>query len=128
MPEELIQQSVQPPIIQVAGEFPLSITILCYVTVVLLALILIVLIRISGKISTVAHRLRKMGSRSEKSASNSSESASDTQSESQNVEADPGTPFEEFLNEDPKHRTLPKKDQFKAYRKWRAEKGLNWAK
>ncbi len=112
------------------AEFPLSITILCYVAVALLALILIVLVRISGKISTVSQRLRRLGSRSDKSSSSSSATSADSESESesQTVEAGPGTPFEEFLNEDPKHRTLPKKDQFKEYRKWRAAKGLNWSK
>ena len=124
MPEELYQQTVT----QVTMEFPLSITILCYVTVALLALILLVLVRISGKITTVSQRLRKLGSRSEKSSSSASSSDSEAETESQNVEAGPGTPFEEFLNEDPKHRTLPKKDQFKEYRKWRAAKGLNWSK
>ncbi len=123
MPEE-----IPLTVTQVQTEFPLTITILGYVAVALLALILLTLIRISGKISTVAHRLRKMGTRSEKSSSASTESPSEEESEAQTVEAEPGTPFEEFLNEDPKHRTLPKKDQFKEYRKWRAAKGLNWSK
>ncbi|MBG7606514.1 MAG: hypothetical protein IZT59_00550 [Verrucomicrobia bacterium] len=124
MPEQIVPLTIT----QATAEFPLSITILSYVGVVLLALILIVLVRISGKISTVAHRLRKMGSHSEKSSSTSRDASSDDETEAQTVEAGPGSPFEEFLNEDPKHRTLPKKDQFKAYRKWRAEKGLNWSK
>lgn len=34
--------------------------------------------------------------------------------------------FEAFLAEDPARRELPKKDQFAAFRRWRAEKGLNW--
>lgn len=38
----------------------------------------------------------------------------------------PGSMFEEFLNELPDRRSMNKKDQFEAYRKWRAEKGLNW--
>ena len=116
MPEQIVPLTIT----QATAEFPLSITILSYVGVVLLALILIVLVRISGKISTVAHRLRKMGSHSEKSSSTSRDASSDDETEAQTVEAGPGSPFEEFLNEDPKHRTLPKKDQFKAYRKWRA--------
>ena len=110
---------------QLPPEFPLSITILCYATVGLLALILIVLIHISMKISVASQRLKKQGSRSGRTVS--SEDFRD-ETESPGVEVGPGTPFEEFLNEDPKHRTLPKKDQFKAYRKWRAEKGLNWSK
>ncbi|MGB6223515.1 hypothetical protein [Haloferula sp.] len=34
--------------------------------------------------------------------------------------------FQEFMMEDPKRAGLPKKEQFAAFRKWRAEKGLNW--
>lgn len=34
--------------------------------------------------------------------------------------------FEVFLNEDPARRELPKKEQFAAFRRWRAERGLNW--
>jgi hypothetical protein len=35
--------------------------------------------------------------------------------------------FEEFLGEDPERRKLEKREQFAAYRKWRKERGLNWA-
>lgn len=34
--------------------------------------------------------------------------------------------FETFLSEDPARREWTKSEQFAAYRKWRAEKGLNW--
>lgn len=34
--------------------------------------------------------------------------------------------FDRFLAEDPARRALPKKEQFAAYRRWREEKGLNW--
>lgn len=34
--------------------------------------------------------------------------------------------FEAFLEEDPARRELPKKEQFAAFRHWRAAKGLNW--
>ena len=115
---------------QLPPEFPLTITILCYLAVALLAVIVIMLFRINGQMALLSHRLRKLGSRSEggsRSTSSSSED-SDEKTESPAVEAEPGTPFEEFLNSDPKHRTLPKKEQFKEYRKWRAEKGLNWSK
>lgn len=36
--------------------------------------------------------------------------------------------FEAFLKEDPSRQQLAKSDQFSAYRRWRREKGLNWAK
>jgi Na+-transporting methylmalonyl-CoA/oxaloacetate decarboxylase gamma subunit len=35
--------------------------------------------------------------------------------------------FREFLSEDAARRTLPKREQFEAYRQWRKEKGLNWS-
>ena len=38
-----------------------------------------------------------------------------------------GGAFETFLNEDPTRRTLPKGEQFAAYRQWRQDKGLNWS-
>lgn len=34
--------------------------------------------------------------------------------------------FAEFLAEDPARKSLPKKEQFAAFRRWREEKGLNW--
>ncbi len=43
------------------------------------------------------------------------------------VETSPGGAFEAFLEEDPSRRDLTKGEQFKAYRKWRQEKGLNWS-
>jgi hypothetical protein len=34
--------------------------------------------------------------------------------------------FISFLGEDPQRRSLPKREQFAAYRNWRKEKGLSW--
>ncbi len=34
--------------------------------------------------------------------------------------------FERFLAEDTARRTMPKKEQFAAYRAWRKERGLSW--
>jgi hypothetical protein len=42
-------------------------------------------------------------------------------------EAPAGSAFEAFLAEEPARRALPKSEQFAAFRKWRREKGLNWA-
>ncbi|MEI6605296.1 MAG: hypothetical protein WCP35_08300 [Verrucomicrobiota bacterium] len=36
--------------------------------------------------------------------------------------------FETFLGEDPARLLLPKSEQFKGYRRWRQDKGLNWSK
>lgn len=38
-----------------------------------------------------------------------------------------GDAFETFLGEDPTRRTLPKSEQFAAYRRWRQQHGLNWS-
>lgn len=108
-------------------EFPISVVILSYVAVGLLAVILLLLFRISSQLTTVANRLKR-STRSESKSSSATASSSETESEPSIVEVGPGTPFEEFLNEDPENRRLSKKEQFKAYRKWRAEKGLNWSK
>jgi hypothetical protein len=43
------------------------------------------------------------------------------------AETSPGGAFETFLNEDPARRSLPKSEQFSAYRQWRHEKGMNWS-
>jgi hypothetical protein len=42
-------------------------------------------------------------------------------------ETSPGGAFESFLSEDASRRSLPKAEQFAAYRRWRQEKGLNWS-
>lgn len=43
------------------------------------------------------------------------------------AETSAGGAFELFLSEDPSRRELSKGEQFTAYRKWRHEKGMNWA-
>ncbi|NJM36900.1 MAG: hypothetical protein HC845_02955 [Akkermansiaceae bacterium] len=43
------------------------------------------------------------------------------------IETSPGGAFEAFLEEDPARLKLTKSEQFKAYRKWRQEKGMNWS-
>jgi hypothetical protein len=43
------------------------------------------------------------------------------------VETSPGGAFEMFLDEDPSRLKMPKSEQFKTYRKWRQEKGMNWS-
>jgi len=48
-------------------------------------------------------------------------------SELNQAETSPGGAFEAFLLEDPARQSMVKSEQFTAYRKWRHEKGLNWA-
>ena len=47
--------------------------------------------------------------------------------ETTSVQPSPGGWFEAFLEEDPSRRSLPKNEQFTAFRKWRKEKGLSWS-
>lgn len=35
--------------------------------------------------------------------------------------------FEQFLAEDPGRISMPKSEQFAAYRQWRKDKGMNWS-
>ncbi len=49
------------------------------------------------------------------------------ESEPGHAETSPGGAFEAFLLENPERRKMVKSEQFAAYRKWRHEKGMNWA-
>ena len=99
--------------------FPLSITILCYIATGALVVMLFLLVRINSKLSALSAKL----SRSSRAAK-----VEDADAAPGSVEVHSGTHFEEFLNEDPERRRLTKKEQFKAYRAWRSERGLNWSK
>jgi len=99
--------------------FPLHITLLCYIAAGALVVIMFLLILINSKFSELSAKL----SRSSRAAKIEDQDASPNL-----VEAPSGTHFEEFLNEEPERRKLAKKEQFKAYRAWRSEKGLNWTK
>jgi hypothetical protein len=100
-------------------EFPLSITILCYTATGVLIVILLMLVRINWRLAILAAKLGR---------TNRSAKLEETDALPNIVEAEPGTHFEEFLSEDPERHSLSKKEQFKAYRQWRTEKGLNWTK
>ena len=100
-------------------ELPLSLVIACYSAIALLLVILMMLLRISGQLTLLSFKLGKNSGPLKVAEPDAAASV---------PEVGPGTPFEEFLNEDPQRRALPKKEQFKAYRRWRADKGLNWAK
>jgi len=102
--------------------FPLSITVLSYIATGVLVAILCLLIVMNSKLSALSAKLSR-STHAEKTEE--TEEKEGTQPE---VEVDPGTHFEEFLNEDPERCKLPKKLQFTAYRAWRTAKGLNWSK
>lgn len=107
-------------------QFPLAITILAYVATGSLILILLLLFNIHARLGIVA---TKLSSKSSRSISVKAPPEEPEKIEAPEIsEPEPGTPFDEFLREDPDRRSMPKKEQFKAYRKWRADKGLNWSK
>lgn len=66
-------------------------------------------------------RLERMSPRERATPANAAEAAPPA------VETSAGGAFEAFLEENPARRELAKNEQFKAYRKWRQEKGLNWS-
>lgn len=99
-------------------EFPLSIIVLAYLATAILFIIMIMLLRLNSNITALSAKL----SRSSRSAKLEEPDAA-----ANAVEVGSGSIFEQFLNEDPNRRSLTKKEQFKAYRAWRADKGLNWS-
>lgn len=95
---------------------PFAFQILAYISVALLIAIFFLVLRINAKLSGASNNVSKNGR----------PSSSESEETEYNVEVAPGTPFEEFLNEDPVRRSLSKKEQFAAYRDWRSQNGLNW--
>jgi hypothetical protein len=100
-------------------QFPLSITILCYTATGLLIMIVLLLFRINSRLDVLGAKLGRSGRSAKLEESGSLPNI---------AEAPAGTHFEKFLNENPERLLLTKKEQFKAYRTWRSEKGLNWTK
>lgn len=99
-----------PPAYQ---DYTIALIVLACVAIAILLLILIVLFRINGRIAAISSYL----SRQNRSAK---------PEETDPMELGLRSHFAEFLTEDPERRALTKKEQFKAYRAWRSEKGLNW--
>ncbi len=104
--------------------FPLSITILSFIATGVLVAILLMLIVINSQLSALSAKLSRAAQALKPQEKEEKVVKEATPTE---IEVPPGTHFEEFLNEDPERRKLPKKLQFKAYRAWRTEKGLNWS-
>ena len=98
--------------------FPLSIIVLAYIATAILLVIMILLFRMNGRITALSAKLGR-NSRAAK--------LTEPGAEPNVAKADSGSTFEKFLKEDPERRSLTKKEQFKAYRKWRSDKGLNWS-
>lgn len=93
----------------------LPIIILLAVCVGLLFFLLLTVYGISGRLGRVERLLAE-----KKEAKPASEPISA-------AESAPGGPFEAFLDEDPSRRSLSKKEQSAAYRKWRQQNGMNWS-
>ena len=101
-----------------------SVQILVYATVssaVLLALLLVVALRISGKLARVERRLA-MAQDEQQHAFHPGELLEERKATTREQK----DLFQQFLAEDPKRRNLPKKEQFEGFRRWRQERGLNW--
>jgi len=99
-------------------EFPVTIIALAYIATAILLIIMILLFRMNGRLASLSACLSRPGR---------SARLEETDAEPNVAEVGPGTHFQEFLNEDPERHTLSKKEQFKAFRTWRSEKGLNWS-
>lgn len=82
----------------------------------LLVLVLLLVLRISSRLSRMETHVSQSSSRAEPAAPTPSQ-----------AETSPGGAFEAFLAEDPSRRDLPKGEQFSAYRQWRHDKGMNWS-
>lgn len=79
-------------------------------------LLLVVALRISGRLGRIERLLDKQAQGGQGAAA----------SERGRSSRGHGRDFERFLAEDPARRELPKSEQFAAYRQWRKEHGLSW--
>jgi hypothetical protein len=82
----------------------------------LLALMLLLLFRLSSRLARLEKQLAQ--GRSRQMAADLAPAAEENSA---------GGAFEIFLSEDSTRRNLPKAEQFSAYRNWRQERGMNWS-
>ncbi|MEI6675198.1 MAG: hypothetical protein WCO57_08485 [Verrucomicrobiota bacterium] len=83
----------------------------------LLLLLLLAVMRAGRGLARIAGLLEKRGGGGEGAASMLATRKSSHDGE-----------FETFLKADPARRQLTKSEQFRAYRRWRQQQGLNWSK
>lgn len=93
-----------------------TLIILLSVCAGLLVVVLLLVLRISSRLSRIEKLAGQPPSRAEFADHAPSK-----------AETSPGGAFEAFLSEDPGRRNLTKSEQFSAYRQWRQEKGMNWS-
>jgi hypothetical protein len=86
----------------------------------LLLVLLLVALRISGRLGRIERLLAREATGEAESPLEVVGRSDPQGSEAQRQE------FEEFLEEDKSRRKLPKKEQFAAYRAWRKQRGLTW--
>jgi hypothetical protein len=99
-----------------ASDISVAVALLA-ICVILLVLVLLVLVRILSRIPRTEEGVARQDILSHEfrdSPLSAGESAR-------------GGAFETFLEEDPARRYLPKAEQFKNYRIWRQQNGLNWS-
>lgn len=96
-------------------ENPLLIPSLLGVLIALQLLVLVVLLRLSGRVTRLARRTTNQVPVAGKQLGERKESTTEQKKS-----------FALFLAEDPARKDLAKKDQFAAFRRWRDEKGMNW--
>ncbi len=95
-----------------------TVVILLAVCAGLLFLLLLVGLRVAGRLGRIELQLGRSGDADDRAL---------REALAKVPEPERGGAFEEFLSEDPARRSLPKAEQFAAYRQWRQEKGLNWS-
>jgi hypothetical protein len=96
-------------------ENPLFIPVLLGALVVLQLFVIVLLVRISGRVSRLSRMPAPLVASTGRDLADRKES-----------NADQKKWFALFLAEDPERARLPKKEQFAAFRRWREEKGMNW--
>ena len=96
-------------------ENPLLIPSLLGALIVLQLVVLVVLLRLSGRVTRLSRRTAPQAAVAGKELGERKESTTEQKKS-----------FALFLAEDPARKDLPKKDQFAAFRRWREEKGMNW--
>lgn len=97
---------------------PTVVTLVDWIILAALALVIPILISLRIALSRLEARLDRMARGGGNPASQATNAADSEARESA---------FEQFLAEDPGRISMPKSEQFAAYRQWRKDKGMNWS-
>jgi hypothetical protein len=96
-------------------ENPLLVPYLLIALVVVQLLVLVMLLRLSGRVSRLFRLIAPPVPPASRELADRKEANGDQKKW-----------FALFLAEDPSRKELPKKEQFAAFRRWREERGMNW--